>query len=134
MYASGHESTRWACPLCVPGWRPGPNDPPAEEMMAARNCTWTPGEGLGLDLPYAPEATRCPRRVAPQALPLILAWRMWKDTGALPAGVTRLEDLPVRMVEAFQTIEIAWSTARPASTSTPDVAPFASWPTRSGPA
>lgn len=106
MLWSGHESARWACSLCQPGWRPGPDDPPEAELWEARNCHHAPPPaGAHLDLPYAPEETRCPRRLLAAGRPLIDAFLTFQDVGALPAGARDFGDVPLRIVEAFQALE-----------------------------
>lgn len=97
MLTSGHESVGWSCPLCCPDWRPGPDDPPVAEMMRARNCRHDPAGGMHLDLPYAPEATVCPRRYVQQAAPMIDAWRSWRTFGRTPKRQ--------RVQEAIQALE-----------------------------
>lgn len=106
MLWSGHESATWRCSLCDPTWRPGPDDPPEAEIWESRNCRHDPPPaGAHLDLPYAPEALKCPRRNLARAMPVVAAYLVWRDTGALPCGAQSPGAIPLRILEAFQALE-----------------------------
>lgn len=99
--AAVHPCVEWACPICVPGWRPGPDDPPVEEIWQSRNCKRLASGGQNLDLTFAPNCTECPRRAIAEQSQALDAWLLWREFGGLPLGAAHVGALPLPLVDAL---------------------------------
>ena len=105
--ASGDPSLNWRCSLCDPEHQPAPEDPPEDEIWAARNCQGSDEDGSHLAFAFDSSLRRCPKAAID---PLAMAWldlfSRWKAVGQLPEPGD-WNDQSAIIGEAFLVLEIA---------------------------